>query len=221
MNDTVITPAPRIEYVLEGHYLQPNGTRKWREHSYADTHDKAFNPNLGVDETGLKVHQPSEWRITERDLNTLYSVQGFYRCHGSKNRQWLDHTLRVDFANARAVYCWFHRHCQDPDYDSPNNARVINMGTGKVVPMEGFVEPVKQPGDAMRTIPVTPAEWEAIQYSCGWDSAPRRSTRRDGTYIWKIGRDYILGYEDAEGNVRVRPSAYTPANEEASLATDA
>lgn len=205
--------TPRIEYVLEGHYLRPGGVREWAEHSHSDTRDEAFNPHLGVDTTN-KVGQPNEWRIVERDLNTLYAVQGHYRSSRT-GRNWQTHTGRVDFATARLIYRWFHRLCQEPDHDMANKARVVNMGTGAVVEMEGFVLPAKRPGDAMKTIPVTPEEWNATRrsYSDGYTGL-RRGVRRDGTFVWKYGRDHIVGYEDAEGNVRIRPRAYMPPREQ-------
>lgn len=201
-------PAPRIEYVREGHYLQPDGTRVWKEHSRSDTLNPAFDPHLGIDRTGRKVHQPSEWRIVERDLNQLYSVQGLYPRRGGRGREWQDHTTRVDLATARFVYRWFHRLCQDPERDFPNQARVINMDTGEIVPMDGFVEPMRRPGDAIRTIPVTAEEWAATR-SCfhNWETPLRRAPRRKGGFVWTNGRE-VVGYEDADGAVRIRPSAY-------------
>ena len=100
-------PAPRIEHLLEGHYLLADGTRKWKVHSWSD---RPIPLPTYVDTTG-RVGQPDEWRQATHDLNELYSVQGFYRRRGGKGREWGDHTLRVDLATARAVYRWFHRLC--------------------------------------------------------------------------------------------------------------
>jgi hypothetical protein len=200
----------KIEYVLEGYYLQRDGTRVWKEHSHADTKDRAFNPHLGVDTTN-KVGQPSKWRVTERGLTQLFAVQGHYPRRGK--REWLDHTARVDLATARRVYSWFHRLCQDPNYDSPNKARVVNMGTGEVVEMTGFVAPTKNPGETVACIPVTPEEWEAVrQHFYSWGSSLSRGKRKAYPgFVWKSGRDYIVGYEDEKGNIRVRPGHYKPA----------
>lgn len=205
------TLAPRIEYVREGHYLRPGGVREWSEHSYSDTPFEDFDRFGGVNKTN-KIGQPNEWRIVERDLNLLYAVQGHYPTR--TGRSWRTHTGRVDLETARLIYRWYHRLCQDPHQDMANKARVVNMGTGEVVEMEGFVLPAKQPGDAMKTIPVTPEEWDATRrtYSDGCPGL-RRGLRRDGSFVWKYGRDHIVGYEDVEGNVRIRPRDYQPPRE--------
>jgi len=198
-------PAPVIEYVIEGFYLEPGGQRVWKEWRHYDAPPADFDVLAGADTTG-KVGQPSEWRLVERDLCQLYAVQGHYPA--PSGRSWQNHTARVDLETARMVYRWFHRLCQDDMDDGPNEARVINMGTREVMPMEGFAPLSRQPGDAMRTFPVTPAEWQATLRMQDPYRPIRRALRKDGTFVLKIGRDYIVGYEDAAGNVRIRPREF-------------
>lgn len=149
-----------------------------------------------------------------------YETQGYYplRRYEGRGRKWATHIRGMTLEQAHRCYTWFAYHCMDPDWDSPNAARIVNSLTGEVLEPPVLHTPERLPGTKMKTIPCTAEEFDVamwrIYLSTGWHCSRNLRPRKDGWIVYSHGRDNVVGYKLPDGSYRIRPSNFRPAPKE-------